>query len=104
MVAIRLHDARSTLRCPGMTKRPSPPATKDDIQMLMGEIGKLYDANERWKDEILGTNQQRKEEIKRHFDLTVETIRHDLQGANRDRIENHEDRIVRIEQRLKIVA
>ena len=33
-----------------------------------------------------------------HFDVTVEAIRHDLLGANRDRIENHEDRILRLER------
>lgn len=54
----------------------------------MGEIGKLYDANERWKNELL-----------RHFDVAVETIRHDLRGAHRDRMENHEQRITRLEQR-----
>src|SRR5688572_24220758 len=54
-----------------MATDPTSPATKDDIQMLMGEIGKLYDANERCKDEL-----------KRHFDFTVETIRHELPGAN----------------------
>jgi hypothetical protein len=70
-----------------MSKASQAPATKADITMLMGEIGKLYDANERWK-----------EELKRHFDIKVETIRHDLLGANKDRIENHEQRIARLEQ------
>lgn len=36
-----------------MANADNPVATKKDIEMLMGEIGKLYDANERWKDDIL---------------------------------------------------
>ena len=74
----------------GMVK-PDPladaPATKADIRMLMVEIGKLYDANQRWKDELKG-----------HFDLAVENIRTDLVGANKDKIENHEHRLGRLEK------
>jgi hypothetical protein len=69
------------------------PATKADIQLLMAEIGKLYDANERWKDELKG-----------HFDLTVENIRTDLTGANKDRLEGHENRIARLEKHVGFVA
>jgi len=39
------------------------PATKGDITQLMDSIGKLYDANENWKDEII-----------RHFDVTERRI------------------------------
>ena len=50
--------------------------------MLMSEIGRLYDANERWKnelqDELEAKMESWKEELKGHFDFTVETIRHDL--------------------------
>lgn len=60
--------------------------------MLMESIGKLYDANERWKNEV-----------KRHFDVTVEKIRHDLQGANKDQIENLEDRLDRLEKHAGLV-
>jgi len=45
------------------------------------------------------------DETLRHFDTTVETMRHDLQGASRDQIEllkdkktDHETRITRLEQ------
>ena len=57
-------------------------ATKDDITAIMGELGKLYDANERWKDEM-----------KKHFDLAVEIIRHDLKTAGRDEIEMLKDQL-----------
>jgi len=76
------------------------PVTKADINALMDSIGKLYDANEAWKEEII-----------RHFDVVVENIRHDLEGANRDEIEvlkdskaSHEQRITRLESHVGLVA
>jgi hypothetical protein len=70
-------------------KRPknSPPATKADIKLLMSSIGRLYDANERWKDEV-----------KQHFDVAVETIRHELVSANRDKVQALVDRVSRLER------
>jgi len=63
------------------------PATKADIRGLREEINTS------------------KEEILHEFRLTVETIRHDLVGANRDEIsqmkdksQDHERRIVRLER------
>lgn len=47
-------------------------ATKQDIQMLMEEIGKLYDANQRWKDEIIQTQQAWKDEIIHEFKVVLE--------------------------------
>ena len=70
----------------------------------MEEIGKLYDANERWKNEILTANARWKEEILTHFDLVAETMRYDLLGAHKDRIENHEDRIRRLERHAGFVG
>lgn len=43
-------------------------------------------------------------EIKHYFDLTVETIRHDLLGANKDDIEVMRDRITRLEHHTGLVA
>lgn len=57
-------------------------ATKDDVAAIMSEFGKLYDANERWKDEL-----------KKHFDLAVEIIRHDYKTAGRDEIEMLKDQL-----------
>lgn len=90
-------------------------ATKADIHALMehidGSIKDLYDANERWKDEILKANERWKEEILRHFDVTVETIRHDLEGAHRDDIQllkdthrRHEERLMRLERHVGLAA
>lgn len=80
--------------------------------MLMDEIGKLYDANQRWKDEVIETLDGRidgriaasEKRMKHHFDLAVETIRADLVGANKDRIENHEQRLTRLERHVGIAS
>jgi len=93
----------------------SAPATKSDIKLLMAELGKLYDATERWKNELADKSQRQQvlsvSEMKQHFDLTVEQIRHDLLAANReqiellrDRSEGHENRITRLEQHAGYVA
>lgn len=86
-----------------MAKADNPVATKKDIEMLMGEIGKLYDANERWKDDILvgvdGKILASEKRTKEHFDVVAENLHYDFLGAHKDKIENHEDRIVRLEQR-----
>ncbi|MBI1812667.1 hypothetical protein HY285_05765 [Candidatus Peregrinibacteria bacterium] len=80
------------------------PATKQDIRMIMEEIGKLYDANEGWKDEILEANEGWKEEIIHEFKVVGESIRHDAMGSNKDRIEQHEDRIKRLENHTGLLA
>jgi predicted nucleic acid-binding Zn-ribbon protein len=83
----------------------SAPATKNDIAMLMDEIGKLYDANEKWKDEILEANEKWKDELKKHFDVIAENIHHDmLKGALNDKVEQHEDRIQNLEQHTGLIA
>lgn len=92
-----------------MKKEHSAPATKADIAGLMDSIGKLYDATESWKDEILGAQARWKDDIIQQFKVSVELIRHDLVGANSDRIEllkdrqtDHEQRITRLEGRAGI--
>ena len=45
-------------------------ATKQDVSLLMEEIGKLYEANQRWKEEIIETIEQKIDasvKIKRAF-------------------------------------
>lgn len=72
---------------------PQARATKQDITLLMNEIGKLYDANERWK-----------EELKLHFDTVAENLVADFRGALSDKIDQHETRIVRLERHTGIRA
>lgn len=72
--------------------------------MLMKEIGKLYDAQDGWKQEILRQQKRWKDDIIRHFDVTAENMRHDLLGANRDEIEAVKDRVTRLERHTGLVA
>ena len=69
-----------------MTKTGNEPATKNDLQEGLLTV----------KEELL-------REIKHYFDLTVENIRHDLLGANRDEIEIIKDRVTRLERHTGIV-
>ena len=85
-----------------MNKSADASAAKSDIQMLMTEIGKLFDANERWKDELEEKVVVSEVRMKSQFDLSVENIRAELVGANRDRIESHEIRISRLERHAGI--
>lgn len=73
------------------------PATKGDLQYLMGNVSEqmdsiygaidfLYKANERWKEEII-----------HEFHIVAEDIRHDCLGANKDEIENLKIRVTRLE-------
>jgi hypothetical protein len=69
------------------------PATKADIGALMDQIGKLYDANEGWKEEVM-----------RHFDVVAEQIKHDFNGAFSDKVEQHEERLLRLEEHVGLAA
>jgi hypothetical protein len=75
-----------------MASDASASATKEDIRMLMDELGKLYSANEQWK-----------EELKQHFDVVAENIKHDFQrGAIADRVAQHDDDIRVIKRHLNL--
>lgn len=87
-----------------MTSDENRPATKEDVRLLMEQIGRLYDATEGWKDEMRDTTERWKDEVKGHFDLAVETIRHDLLGANRDDIASMKDRLTRLERQTGLAA
>jgi hypothetical protein len=109
-----------------MSKETNPPATKADIEALMDSIGKLYESNDRWMKQLLTVNEhfqtqilesirrnkmEAVEEMKRHFDVVVEDIRHDLLGANRDeviRLQNakvdHDQRLLRLERSVGFAA
>lgn len=82
----------------------STPATKEDIRMLMEQIGSYFDRTESRLGDLRDEMEGSKEEIIRHFDVRVEDIRHDLLGANKDKLENHEDRLVRLERHAGLRA
>lgn len=64
-------------------------ATKADIQLLMDSIGNLYDANERLKEELKG-----------HFDLVIENLRHDFLGGRHDKVELLDDKTQDLDKRV----
>ncbi|HUY92240.1 MAG TPA: hypothetical protein VMV10_26100 [Pirellulales bacterium] len=87
------------------------PATKEDIRLLMEQMGKLYDADARWKDDIQNSISRWKDEIIEHFDVAVETIRHEMRAAHHDSIEllrdqtaDHAKRIKRLERHAGLAA
>jgi hypothetical protein len=94
-----------------MADDQTAPATKEDIQMLLEQFGKMYDVQERWKNELHKDMEIWKEELKDHFDLAVEQIRHELVSANREEIEvlkdghnDHGARIIALEKVTGLAA
>ncbi len=69
------------------------PATKQDVGLLMGSIAKLYDANARWKDEIIS-----------EFHVVAEDIRHDVGGVQSDRITAVEHDVLRLKKHTRLAA
>ncbi len=83
----------------------STPATKGDLRELERTL------RARLVVSLKSDLQEMETRILHHFDLTVETIRHDLLGANHDEIEamkdrqeNHERRISTLERSAGLVT
>lgn len=83
-----------------MTKTTSAPATKQDVRLIMEELGKLYDANEGWKTEIVGKMETWKKEVIEGFHVVAENIHKDAISANKETIDLHRNRIENIENVL----
>ncbi len=105
-----------------MTNDSSALATKGDIDQALVPVFKRLDSieeNMRLIYEFLVRNEMKidemkkdrendrkerekdKKEIKHHFDVVAENIRHDfLHGAIADKVSQHEDRIRRLEERF----
>lgn len=84
---------------------PHAAATKQDIAILMGEMGKLYEAisklyaeNEEWQEGIKQEIAASEERMKLHFDVVAENMRDDFLGAHKDDIENVKIRVTRLEE------
>lgn len=75
---------------------------KQDVQDLKVDVRGLYEFSARNELQLHELRQEvsaSKEEVKRHFDVVAENIRHDFQhGAIPDRLQQHETRITRLEQ------
>lgn len=69
-----------------MTPRKSAPVTKQDLHVLEQRLNRRIESSQ--------------QEILRHFDLTIETIRHDLLGANADEVASLTDRVDRLDRHV----
>ena len=86
-----------------MIPENNAPATKHDISSMMEQIGEYYAKSElrmaEWKDEIQEQIVASEARTKEHFDLVAENLKHDFVGAFHDKVQQHEDRLVRLEMR-----
>ncbi len=69
-----------------MTPRKPTAATKQDLHALEQRLNRRIESSQ--------------QEILRHFDVTVEMIRHDLLGANTDEVASLADRVNRLERHV----
>lgn len=79
-------------------------ATKEDIAMLMEQIGTYYDRTEKRFVKIEASIEASEDRMKRHFDVVTENLHYDLLGAHKDKIQQREDRIRRLEKHTKLIA
>jgi hypothetical protein len=84
-----------------MTFDSTAPATKLDVTLLMDEIGKLYIANEAWKNELNKGFKSSERRIKRYVSVKLENVAAELKGAKKDRVSQHDDKIEVQDKRLK---
>lgn len=94
-----------------MAETSQAPATKQDVQLLMKQIGAYYDKTEKQIMQLKGDMEQWKEEVKRHFDVVAENIHREVAGAHKDEIESLKDtdrrhgaRISRLEEHTGLIA
>jgi hypothetical protein len=87
-----------------VTTDPAAPATKEDIRLLTEQMGRYYDGTEGRLADLEEKMEAWKTELKDHFDLVTENIKHDFQGAFHDKLEQHEDRLVRLEREAGLSA
>lgn len=70
----------------------------EDVTTVKHEFVKL----ELWKEEMMNAMRDWKDEIIHQMQIIAENMRHDYMGAYTDKIQNHENRIVRLETHVKL--
>jgi predicted phage gp36 major capsid-like protein len=80
--------------------RPSPPATKADIEQFANLIGGYCIRAEQKIDDLEAHMTQWKVDLRDQVQLMMDELRRDLGGANRDEIEMLKDRLNNVEQLL----
>lgn len=97
-----------------MADKSQSPATKEDVKGIMGylvrndgrtsSLEKRMDNMEQKMDALEQKMERDKKEIIHEFHIVAEDIKHNFQGAFHDKLEQHGDRILRIERRVGLVA
>ena len=94
-----------------MTKKNSAstaPATKQDIAMLMESIGVYYDKTSQWITDLELKFEDHwnasEDRMRQYIDVKFENFSYDLIGVRKDRVEDHEDRIKRLERHTGLLA
>lgn len=67
--------------------------------MLRADLVKLYEADKRWKSELLAAITDATEVVKRHFDVVADNSRHALMQLNAERLAHMDRRIQRLERK-----
>lgn len=79
-------------------------ATKEDIRLLMEQMGKYYDQTDKKLGEMRQDMTIWKKEIIHEFHVVAEDIKHDFKGAFRDKLEQHDDQLLRLKQHVGLAA
>lgn len=89
-----------------MAQDSSAPATKEDVGLLMERMGEMDMKLERKADasEVKIWIQTEGEKTRKYFDLVAENLHYDLVGVYKDRTEDHEQRIRRLEHKTGLAA
>lgn len=102
-----------------MAQDTSALATKEDIRLVMERMGELELKFERkvdesqeemiakmhvWKAETAAWVQLEAKKTKQYFDVVAENLRYDLVGIYKDRTEDHEQRIKRLERKTGLAV
>jgi len=76
-----------------MADNSQAPATKQDVAFIMDALAKVY-------QEIQASEDRQHQK----FMVLFEDLRHDMIGTHKDKIQQHEERIQRLEKHTKLVA
>jgi hypothetical protein len=87
-----------------VTNDASIAASKEDIRLLMEQMGAFQAKTEEQIADLREEMVQWKSEIVHEFRVIAEELRHDLIGTHKDKISNYEDRLVRLERHAGLQA
>lgn len=76
-------------------------ATRKDLRILEKKMATKKDLQE-LRTEAKKDLREMEERLVQHFNVVAENLVHDFKGIFKDRLEQHEDRIVRLEQHVGI--